>query len=155
MARNVIEWHTTSVLGCTCRKTKFLLWDENTSGKKHYHLAVLFPFTESDMDKNFYHTQRWKKLRQWILRRDGYRCQIAKRYGKSVPADTVHHIFPLEEYPDYKWCDWNLIAVSVEAHERLHNRMTRELTKEGMDLLIRTARKERIDLDGELERRLP
>ena len=46
-------------------------------------------------------------------------------------ADTVHHIYPAEEYPEYEWMDWNLISVSRATHNRLENRKTGELTKEG------------------------
>ena len=69
-------------------------------------------------------------------------CQISKRYGKLVQANTVHHIFPREDYPEYEWCDWNLISVSNEVHNRLHDRISGELTEEGTALMIRTARKQ-------------
>lgn len=75
------------------------------------------------------------------MRRDGYTCQIAKRYGKKEPAALVHHIFPREEFPEYQLEAWNLIAVSYAAHERLHIRDTGELTEEGKALLRRTALK--------------
>lgn len=78
-------------------------------------------------------------MRKSILARDGYQCQVYKRYGKNVPANTVHHIFPVEDYPEYKWESWNLIAVSNDAHNELHNRNTRALTDKGKELLERTA----------------
>ena len=42
-----------------------------------------------------YSTHKWKHLAAGILRRDGYRCQVSKRYGKQVPAEVVHHIYLL------------------------------------------------------------
>ena len=90
---------------------------------------------------DFYKTTRWKKLREKILRRDGYMCQISKRYGRSVKADTVHHIFPRERYPELAWEPWNLISLSAAAHDKLHDRDTHELTKEGKALQERTRRK--------------
>ncbi|WP_242970229.1 hypothetical protein [Blautia sp. An249] len=42
---------------------------------------------------NYYGT-KWKKKREKILRLDGYRCQIAKRYGRVEEAAVVHHIYP-------------------------------------------------------------
>ena len=88
----------------------------------------------------FYRSRRWQKLRESILRRDGYMCQYEKRYGKAVPASTVHHIFPRELYPEYQWEPWNLISLSGSAHDALHDRQTDELTEKGADLLRRTAR---------------
>lgn len=86
----------------------------------------------------FYRTTKWKHKRLWILRRDGYKCQISKRYGKRVEANTVHHIYPLEEYPEYALCDWNLISVSMKVNNQLHDRATGKLTKMGLELQRRT-----------------
>ena len=94
----------------------------------------------------FYKSKRWEHLRKAVLARDKYRCQIAARYGKNVEANTVHHIFPREDYPQYQWTPWNLIAVSHSAHEELHHRNNGELTDKGRELLERTARKRGIDL---------
>lgn len=93
-----------------------------------------------------YKTARWQAKHDAILRRDEYEDQILKRYGKHVPAETVHHIFPIEQYPEYMWSSWNLISLSKATHNKLHDRVTGSLTEEGMDLLIRTARKYNIEL---------
>lgn len=85
-----------------------------------------------------YGKNKWKKKRAKILRLDGYKDRIAQRYGKSIEASVVHHIYPAEDYPEYAWCDWNLISVSVATHNRLHVRETRELTAEGRTLMRRT-----------------
>lgn len=90
----------------------------------------------------FYKSVRWKRKREAILRRDGYMCQVSARYGKRIPADTVHHIFPREQYPEYAWESWNMIAVSRKVHDELHDRATGALTEKGMELLKRTARRE-------------
>lgn len=76
-----------------------------------------------------------------MLARDKYRCQVAARFGKNVNANTVHHIFPREDYPEYQWQSWNLISVSHEAHERMHERNGGQLTEVGRELMERTARK--------------
>ena len=96
------------------------------------------------MDNSFYYTAKWKRLRASILRRDGYQCQLSKRYGKTVPAEVVHHIFPREQYPQYQWAPWNLISISKEEHNSLHDRVTDKLTEKGMELLKRTAEKQRL-----------
>jgi len=95
---------------------------------------------------DLYETKRWKRKRELILRRDGYQCQLSKRYGKLRSADTVHHIFPLEYFPEYAWKDWNLISLSKAAHNACHDRDTHELSQIGVELLKRTARKQGIEL---------
>lgn len=103
------------------------------------------------MGESFYKSKRWKRLRGRILSRDGYQCQEAKRYGKMVAANTVHHVFPLADWPQYKWEPWNLISLSNEAHNQMHDRNTGALTDKGLELLRRTARQKGIKIDGEEE----
>lgn len=81
----------------------------------------------------------WERKRAAILRRDGYLSQIAARYGRNVPADTVHHILPVEFFPQYMYTNWNLITVTRSEHNSLHERDTRRLTDAGLDLARRTA----------------
>ena len=94
----------------------------------------------------FYDTKQWEQKRESILRRDQYMCQISKRYGLFRQAEVVHHIFPLNEYPEYALCDWNLISITRKKHNELHDRDTDELTETGRELLIRTARKNGIEI---------
>ena len=94
-----------------------------------------------------YKSKRWKKKREAILRRDGYQCQISLRYGKHVEADTVHHIFPADKFPEYQWENWNLISLAGSVHNKMHERDTQDLTAEGMQLLKRTARKQGIIIE--------
>ena len=69
-----------------------------------------------------YHTQRWVKLREKILRRDGYRSREAARYGNlRTPANVVHHCWPAEEYPEFAWEAWNLISITEDEHRAMHN----------------------------------
>ncbi len=85
-----------------------------------------------------YSCGKWKKKRQRILRLDGYRCRVAEMFGRQEEATTVHHIYSAEVYPEYAWCDWNLISVSQASHNKLENRKTRELTDLGRKLMERT-----------------
>lgn len=77
--------------------------------------------------------------------------QVLKRYGKMREATMVHHIFPADEYPEYRLCDWNLISVSLATHNRLHDRVTDELTPEGVELLRRTARSNGVPIPAEYQ----
>ena len=87
-----------------------------------------------------YDTSTWKKKRERILRRDGYRCQECRRYGRSRQADTVHHIYPLELYPDRALAPWNLISLCNACHNAMHDRETHELTEKGLQLQKRLER---------------
>lgn len=104
-----------------------------------------------DRAEGFYKTKKWEHKRAVILRRDEYMCQISKRYGKRVPANTVHHIFPRDRFPQYAWKNWNLISLSHEMHNEMHDRGTGELTEKGWDLLKRTARKNGIQVDEDIK----
>lgn len=73
-------------------------------------------------------------------------CRESFRYGRRVPANTVHHIFPRKEFPEYAFSDWNLISLCSTVHDHLHDRNTNELTAKGRDLLRRTARKYGIEI---------
>ena len=75
--------------------------------------------------------KRWQHLRKLALKRDKYRCQEAARYGIAVGAEVVHHIWPAEDFPEYAYCLWNLVSLSVAAHDRMHDRVTRQLTTLG------------------------
>ena len=95
---------------------------------------------------DFYDSKKWIEKKRRILRRDGYMCQVSKRYGKMIPAELVHHIFPLDEFPEYALCDWNLISVSWKVHNALHDRQTNGLSEEGRQLLERIARRNNIEV---------
>ena len=82
--------------------------------------------------------RRWQRLRQQALRRDGHRCQESKRYGKIAEADTVHHIWPAEDYPEFAYCLWNLVSLCAAAHDAMHDRKTRKLTSAGLRWKNRT-----------------
>ena len=75
--------------------------------------------------------RRWQALRESILRRDGYRCREAARYGKAVEANTVHHIWPADEFPEWAYEPWNLVSLSSAAHGQMHDKVTHRLTALG------------------------
>lgn len=93
-----------------------------------------------------YKCARWLRLRESVLREAGYKCQYMARFGRNVEARHVHHIWPAEDYPQFAWCRWNLIALSGEAHNMMHDRATGELSKIGEQLRRRTAPPPRADL---------
>lgn len=65
-------------------------------------------------------SNRWKKKREQILRRDKYMCQDCKRYGKRVDATEVHHIKHVDEYPELAFDSRNLISLCAACHNKRH-----------------------------------
>ncbi|WP_270578005.1 HNH endonuclease [Caldibacillus thermoamylovorans] len=92
-----------------------------------------------DYAKAFYKSQKWIRKRELILKRDEYKCRECKRYGKTSPATTVHHVIPLDQRPDLKLNINNLISLCDKCHNQMHNRITGELTEKGMEWVERIA----------------
>ena len=101
-------------------------------------MGGVFVLSEVIIISDFYTGKRWLAVRRKVLRRDGYMCQLSKRYGKRVDAEMVHHIYPRDEYPQWQYCEWNLISLTNKMHNTLHDRTTNKLTAEGEKLKRKT-----------------
>jgi len=81
-------------------------------------------------DLLFYKTYAWKKLRKEVLQEDKYECQMCKKRGYYRRANTVHHIKPMDKYPELALSTYytdengekkrNLISLCRVCHEREH-----------------------------------
>ena len=89
--------------------------------------------------RNFYKSKRWKQKREKILRRDEYLCQECKRYGKTTPATTVHHVMPIEQNKDLKLNSNNLISLCEQCHNKMHDRGRDNLTELGKQWVDRVS----------------
>lgn len=67
-----------------------------------------------------YMQPQWIRKRDAILRRDGYLCRECKRYGRRREAVLVHHIKPVEFFPDLAFVDENLVSLCAECHNKKH-----------------------------------
>lgn len=67
-----------------------------------------------------YDSATWKRVRDRILRRDGYQCQICKRYGRMRQATEVHHIKHVDEYPELALEPSNMISLCHACHNAQH-----------------------------------
>ena len=81
---------------------------------------------------SLYKTKRWQNKREKILRSYDYLCQESKQYGYSKQAQTVHHIYPVKEYPELTFVDWNLLPVTNQRHNTFHNRNNDEIIERGL-----------------------
>lgn len=91
--------------------------------------------------KTWYENPKWLRVRQSALRRDKYMDMERKRYGIAKQAEVVHHIFPKDEFPEYAYEMWNLISLTRETHNQMHDRDMDTLSEKGIELLRRTCRK--------------
>ena len=92
--------------------------------------AMAFDYSEKN--------KRWQRLRARVMREAGYQCQYARRFGRREPAAHVHHIWPAEDFPEYAYERWNLIALSQASHNAMHDRGSGKLTAVGEALRRRT-----------------
>ncbi|MCZ0717842.1 HNH endonuclease [Aerococcus kribbianus] len=76
--------------------------------------------------RQFYNSTKWRKLRQQILLRDHYECQLCKAEGRVTTGQTtvleVDHIKELEHYPELATDPDNLRTLCKECHNKRHHR---------------------------------
>lgn len=72
--------------------------------------------------KSFYRSKSWLMCRHHILVRDNYLCQWCLKDRRIVPADVVHHIKELEDYPELALTASNLESLCHACHTRHHKK---------------------------------
>lgn len=77
-------------------------------------------YKQSKKTKAFYKSAAWLKCRKLVLKRDYYLCQPCLRDGKLTTADAVHHIKPLEDYPELALDMDNLESICNSCHNKEH-----------------------------------
>ncbi len=78
-----------------------------------------------------YKAPRWECARDQALRAYGYECQECRRFGYKRAATVVHHVWPVEQWPEFAWQSWNHLPLCGKCHDRMHDRITRKLTPLG------------------------
>lgn len=72
------------------------------------------------MDKaKFRSSQQWKNKRAEILLRDNNQCKICGNKNNL----QVHHIYSLDNYPEMKLENSNLITLCNSCHHDVHNQV--------------------------------
>ncbi|WP_331000859.1 HNH endonuclease [Radiobacillus kanasensis] len=80
----------------------------------------------------FYQCKAWygkNGIRQQALERDNYECQECKRQGKVSPAQNVHHIKEVKEYPELALVLDNTESVCIKCHNKEHKRLEKYIRK--------------------------
>ena len=72
------------------------------------------------MKSPFYTLKVWKDKRRYILARDKYLCKECAKYGRNTEATTVHHIKEIDEYPELKLKNDNLVSLCASCHNKQH-----------------------------------
>jgi 5-methylcytosine-specific restriction enzyme A len=68
----------------------------------------------------FYNRPTWRLARKRVLTRDHHLCQRCLQKGVLTPAEIVHHIHHLQDYPEQALDESNLQSVCAVCHNRLH-----------------------------------
>lgn len=85
----------------------------------------------------FYNTKAWKQIRLERLARDNYLCRRCKKRNLLIPATMVHHIKPLEDYPELALELDNLISLCNDCHEQITNRWAKKKQRESKRIKAR------------------
>lgn len=72
------------------------------------------------MTNPFYTSKKWRKKREYILKRDGFLCLECKKYGRHIEAKIVHHIKEIDDAPELKLKNNNLVSVCASCHNKIH-----------------------------------
>ena len=64
----------------------------------------------------FYASPQWVRLRDIVLARANYQCQVCRRAGRITPATEVHHKIPIRVDWSKRLDEHNLIALCHRCH---------------------------------------
>lgn len=94
-----------------------------------YHPSLEKREKEDSLKKQgFYHKPAWRRIRQQALQRDHFLCQECLRKKKIVPATEVHHILPLEDFPELGLELSNLTSLCWYCHEATKHKKQEQTT---------------------------
>ncbi|MBS4198605.1 HNH endonuclease [Bacillus sp. FJAT-49732] len=79
-------------------------------------------YKRNQESKKFYNSDAWITCRENVLIRDDYLCHECLKDPENplTPADMVHHIKPLEEYPGLALDEDNLTSLCNSCHNKEH-----------------------------------
>lgn len=132
-AKDVLDRYPHKIIKRTSSRALSLERAKTEADKERVELY----FNSAESIHKFYLTDKWQRLRRFILKEHGYLCQNCKRYGRKTEATEVHHITPLREDFDKRLEINNLISLCSDCHKSMHL-LDGSLSKEGKNLQRRT-----------------
>lgn len=95
---------------------------------------------ETDDIERFYHSRKWKRVRDEVSRMDHCECQRCKDRGVLTFSRTVHHVNELKLRPDLALSIYymdgdgerqrNLLTLCRECHNEVHERFNHRKRRE-------------------------
>lgn len=73
-------------------------------------------YNKDNKYNRFYGTQKWKRLREFVLCRDSYLCQDCLKNTKVTEANEVHHIEKIRKAWDKRYDPDNCISLCHDCH---------------------------------------
>jgi hypothetical protein len=95
------------------------------SDKKLASLAKAREIRQKDLS---FYVSLWK--------RSDKKCSVSGVYLGEEPLTTFfHHLLPKSKYPEYRWCEWNIVIISARVHSQVETNISKvpkieEMTKE-------------------------
>lgn len=80
---------------------------------------------KDDKYKKFYKSREWKRLRDYILKRDNYICQECIKENKITICNTVHHVVEVRKDFSKALDKENLITLCHKCHNKIHLRFNK------------------------------
>ena len=91
------------------------------------------PLYKKYQGKSFYNTKAWQRLRVWKLNKDPL-CEECLLQDRTTPAVDVHHMLPVEKYPQYALESRFLMSLCKTCHQLMEldqRRMDKEKDVDG------------------------
>lgn len=75
-------------------------------------------YNKENKYNKFYWSQKWKRLREYVLCRDNYLCQDCLKNNEITEATDVHHIEKIRLAWDKRYDPDNCISLCSECHKK-------------------------------------
>lgn len=77
-------------------------------------------YQRDERSARFYKSKEWKRVRQYVLKRDRYLCQHCYKQDRLVAAQMVHHIVEVKEDWNERLNTDNLVSLCHSCHNKAH-----------------------------------
>ena len=94
-------------------------------------IGIFIYMVYKEVRKNL-RTKKWFKFRDRVMKKNDYLCQESLRYGIRVQAEMVHHIYPVSEYPELEFVEWNCLPLLNKIHNTFHDRTNDKIVGQGL-----------------------